>query len=862
MRKRTVVTGLLFYFFISTNARNVRDSSQNNNNNNNNNNKPSSSQSMGNFIADMVRTFALSGESTDGKGKVAGNKNQNALSAVLAKMINGIMKNDEKNGMDIKVWPGPCKVTIVDPLWGSNNMTCYEACGFGFSMFFPAGPDCQNAFGQLICPAFKNENRTLTDAIKMLLLHSPLGHILDSWAKIPERILLGNLQWLGAYEECTMEPEAKYCSSELKLNNYGADASLMYGSCWPRNCSTGDVTKLLDLIIEKGFNFAEKKMGKKDLPRPIHHRTLCDNKVDYYTLGYRAALALLIITVLLAIIGTTIESIQQMFGSDAGDDTASEQSTGEEQGKGSSEFKLECGINNTTFITQSSTAELTKSQSRSHLEAAGVEGVVVEDADATFRSPTTCTGVNTSCNHLLDFFICFSVLRNSRLIFSTIVPERTVRSINGLRVISFTWIILGNFYIYGIGHFKTDNIFSLVKDAVHDFSFLAVGNAYVSVDTFYMLGGFLTAYLSFKKFSNKSMDVASVLYSYLHRYLRLTPSLGFIMMLYNFLPQIMRGPVSLAVTQTDDFTDGCHNYWWATLFYFNNFYPTVQKGCLGTWTWYLSNDMQFFIIAPLIVYIMLCIHRTCTSKTFQVLYNFLFLMSLCLISFLVTALITLQYNLPAVPTFGLLIDTNMKNPYNADSVDKVANLIYSKPYCRITPYLVGMFLGYLICYDVRPRLKGMGALITTTGWVSAIIGALTVVYGPWRVFAKNGEFFNDMEVGLYSGCHRFVWGCAVAWVVYACHYKKGGIINTILSWPIWIPLSRLTYSAFLVHLEVIYIFVSLNERAAHYQITNVVFNVISVTVLTYAGGYLLTVLVEYPIMNVEKYIRRVVFRRR
>merc|ERR1719354_675034 len=122
MRKRTVVTGLLFYFFISTNARNVRDSSQNNNNNN----KPSSSQSMGNFIADMVRTFALSGESTDGKGKVAGNKNQNALSAVLAKMINGIMKNDEKNGMDIKVWPGPCKVTIVDPLWGSNNMTCYE----------------------------------------------------------------------------------------------------------------------------------------------------------------------------------------------------------------------------------------------------------------------------------------------------------------------------------------------------------------------------------------------------------------------------------------------------------------------------------------------------------------------------------------------------------------------------------------------------------------------------------------------------------------------------------------------------------------------------------------------------------------
>jgi len=41
--------------------------------------------------------------------------------------------------------------------------------------------------------------------------------VLDSWGKPPSRILFGNLQWLGAYDECTTIKDMKFCRSTFLL---------------------------------------------------------------------------------------------------------------------------------------------------------------------------------------------------------------------------------------------------------------------------------------------------------------------------------------------------------------------------------------------------------------------------------------------------------------------------------------------------------------------------------------------------------------------------------------------------------------------------------------------------------------------
>ena len=46
-----------------------------------------------------------------------------------------------------------------------------------------------------------------------------------------------------------------------------------------------------------------------------------------------------------------------------------------------------------------------------------------------------------------DIFLCFSLVRNSQKIFNTNVPPVAITSINGIRVISITWVILGHLFI-------------------------------------------------------------------------------------------------------------------------------------------------------------------------------------------------------------------------------------------------------------------------------------------------------------------------------------------------------------------------------------------------------------------------------
>ena len=132
-----------------------------------------------------------------------------------------------------------------------------------------------------------------------------------------------------------------------------------------------------------------------------------------------------------------------------------------------------------------------------------------------------------------------------------------------------------------------------------------------------------------------------------------------------------------------------------------------------------------------------------------------------------------------------------------------------------------MFVGYLLSRDDSFLQRKNKRMITIMGWITASVLAILVVYGPWKVFKEpNCVFFSDAENIMYAACHRFIWSCAVGWVIFACHNNCGGIVNEFLSWGGWIPLGKLTYSTYLVHLMVFggdgYFMVS-RERSFHFQ---------------------------------------------
>ena len=47
---------------------------------------------------------------------------------------------------------------------------------------------------------------------------------------------------------------------------------------------------------------------------------------------------------------------------------------------------------------------------------------------------------------VVQFFLCFSLIKNTSRIMDTNVPASAITSINGMRVLSMWWVILGHVY--------------------------------------------------------------------------------------------------------------------------------------------------------------------------------------------------------------------------------------------------------------------------------------------------------------------------------------------------------------------------------------------------------------------------------
>ncbi|XP_052090838.1 nose resistant to fluoxetine protein 6-like [Mytilus californianus] len=378
----------------------------------------------------------------------------------------------------------------------------------------------------------------------------------------------------------------------------------------------------------------------------------------------------------------------------------------------------------------------------------------------------------------------FSVYTNGAKIFNTHQPEGSLTAINGIRFISMTWVILG--HAYGFILSDVDNVGSFLPKMIKRATFPAISNALVSVDTFFVLSGTLLVYIVMKELKKKGGKLNWGMF-YFHRFWRLTPPYMLVLMVYvSLFPYIGSGPVWKKDGAEYNY---CKNSWYYNLLYINNFFEKPEDTCFG-WAWYLANDMQFFVLSPLII----------------------------------------------LPLFL----GDMTHYYE----------IYFRPYFRMGPYLVGMFTGYLL-YKTDLKFK-MNRFLNLFGWLIAAVSACAVLYGVYD--DVNGSRESREVSSFYITVHRTVWGAAVGWVIFACAHGYGGYVNTVLSWKGFIPLSRLTYCAYLVHPPVIYYYLSTRRRLIHLSDIEIIYEFLGHLGLSYAAAFLASLAFEAPMMGLEKVI--------
>ncbi|XP_036144092.1 nose resistant to fluoxetine protein 6 [Monomorium pharaonis] len=255
----------------------------------------------------------------------------------------------------------------------------------------------------------------------------------------------------------------------------------------------------------------------------------------------------------------------------------------------------------------------------------------------------------------------------------------------------------------------------------------------------------------------------------------------------------------------------CAKYWWRNLLYINNFFD-VDAMCMS-WSWYLANEMQFFVIAV----------ATLILSTVYFYAAVMILGALLLSSIVISGSISYIYTYVPTP----------------DEMYRLRDVLYIPPWTRINSYIIGIIAGYILI-----KLKNNFVLkrkVVISCWCIFCLGSACNVF---LLFYKRLE--SVLSIAIYVAFHKTLWAIGIAWIVLACSTKHGGIINKLLSFQIWIPLSRLNYCAYLIHPIIIRSIRYYSETSIHFEFMSWIVLWVGYITISYVCAYILSLMVEIP----------------
>lgn len=407
--------------------------------------------------------------------------------------------------------------------------------------------------------------------------------------------------------------------------------------------------------------------------------------------------------------------------------------------------------------------------------------------------------------------------------------------LNGMRVLSMFWIILGHTFLMpsGVSGYQNqeDIVMSpLNSDAAETSPWMQlIFAAEAGVDTFFFLSGFLLAFLTLKEIRAGRFNG---FYGIILRYIRLTPSLALTMMVfYKIWVYFGNGP--FAVSFQKSINRRCDGSWWSELTYTMNFIPfDSDKVCMG-WTWYLGDDMIFFIIS---MFLLPLYHKTKAMGWIVVL-------SLTGISFGVTTYFIVRHHL------GVYVFDHHYTDYSYWA--------YSKPYSRIPAYFVGIGAAWLLDDLEKKGITRESRPVTAAAMRYASLAAFVafavivfIIFISLSDFGWHKDSWKDLANIIYINLARPLWAACYAVITLLCYFGYLPRVDGFLSLPCWTPLARLTYGAYLVHPLVIKLAAGRAWQFYTFGGMDITYRWMGNLVLAFSGSILLWVLVERPCMTI------------
>lgn len=372
---------------------------------------------------------------------------------------------------------------------------------------------------------------------------------------------------------------------------------------------------------------------------------------------------------------------------------------------------------------------------------------------------------------------------------------RGLQALNGIRVLSLMWLVLG--HTLSLALEAEDNVLYIVRNVEPRLTHQFVTNFGFAVDAMLFVSGFLAAHSLLQRFARAGKcptglaAVWMIVRLYARRYLRLVPLLAVVLIFYmQVLPYTSSGPYWQTWLDSPDRTI-CSSSWWTNILFINNLVPDqfgsrneAGLGCMG-WTYFFALDMQYYLLAMLLA---LLFWR-------YGLYAIVAIVTMVLGCVAANGAVAHAYSLQQCPT---------DDTHQADLRIVATN----KPYTRMTPYLCGIALAYVLAaiggeqharHLPRPR-----ALLRSMVLIFALLLMALPVYITYTMRIHDGTeqgtcVWGPLENTLYLSLSRLSFSVGLLIACGLVVMGWGGFLTTALSQFAWTSLCRLLYGVFLIH---------------------------------------------------------------
>ncbi|XP_075533839.1 nose resistant to fluoxetine protein 6-like [Dermacentor variabilis] len=424
---------------------------------------------------------------------------------------------------------------------------------------------------------------------------------------------------------------------------------------------------------------------------------------------------------------------------------------------------------------------------------------------------------NTMPGESLQSFLKLSLPRVTYELFKVGNSNASLKVFNGLRICGVFWVVAFHTYIYpDIGTYRA--LRELQKNAIY-IPFQFINNAWLCVDMFFFISGFLIVYNQ-RKMPPKVSSCRFYVKSLIQRYWRLIPLAMLVMLILFLEPLFGSGPIWKAKMNSE--VRNCELHWWSVLGGFSNFFH-VDDACIIHF-WYISADLQIYAAA--VALSLLSIKKRRLS---------IVIMLACVVASMVT--VGVQTYLSEYPPTMSLFARDVKFTLTMN------RWMYLLPHAHVGPYFLGALTAF--AYE-RYRQSKIPVMLQSVLWALSLlfIGASLFAAAPWGL----GDLPPLHVTIAYASTHRIAWALGLAWIVFACATGKGGVVNSLLSWDALVPLGRMSYSIYLVHAYLVFYKAwTIRQRIEnhHFQIMS---SAVSNFMMAIAAGYLVYVFLEQPLV--------------